>query len=296
MKQPTLADLKAFIAVASERSFRRAADALGISHSALSHAIRGLESTLGARLLNRTTRSVSLTQEGERLLGRLLPLLNELDVALGDVSAQSGQPSGLVRINGSDGAIRLLLEKVVPQFHRRYPQVELDLVAQGQLVDIVERGFDAGIRLGEAVPKDMVAVRLGDDIRFLAVASPSYLANAPALNTPDDLHDHRCIRLRLPSGKRYRWEFSKDAQEIIVDVPGLLTLDSNPLMIEAAAAGLGIAYVPDSFAAPLLTSGHLVAVLKEWCPSIPGLFLYFPSNRHMPQGLRALVDMVKGLG
>jgi DNA-binding transcriptional LysR family regulator len=295
MKQPSLTDLKAFIAVASYRNFRRAADVLGVSHSALSHGMRGLEGILGTRLLNRTTRSVSLTQDGERLLARLTPILGELDAALSDATAASGHPSGVVRINGSEGAIRLLLQTVVPRFHLLYPYVELDLVAQGQLVDIVERGFDAGLRLGEAVPKDMVAVRLGADMRFLAVASPSYLTRFPAPRTPDDLHQHHCIRQRLASGKRYRWEFMKHDQEIAIDVPGPLSLDNNHLMTQAAADGLGIAYVPELYASPFLEAGRLVAVLEDWCPFIPGLFLYFPNNRHVPPGLRALIDVVKEL-
>jgi DNA-binding transcriptional LysR family regulator len=295
MKQPSLTDLNAFITVASYRSFRRAADVLGVSHSALSHAIRGLESNLETRLLNRTTRSVSLTQEGEHLLSRLTPILGELSATLGDVTAASGHPNGVVKINGSEGAIRLLLKTVVPRFRLLYPYVELDLAAEGQLVDIVERGFDAGIRLGEAIPKDMVAVRLGADTRFLAVASPDYLNSFPTPLTPDDLHQHRCIRQRLPSGKRYRWEFMKHDQEITIDVPGTLTLDNNQLMVESAADGLGIAYVPELYATPLLKTGRLVAVLEDWCPFIPGLFLYFPHNRHVPPGLRALVDLAKEL-
>ncbi len=293
MKQPSLTDLNAFITVASYRNFRRAADVLGVSHSALSHAIRGLENTLGTRLLNRTTRSVSLTQDGERLLTRLTPILGELNAALGDATAASGHPSGIIRINGSEGAIRLLFQTIVPRFRFLYPHIELDLAAQGQLVDIVEQGFDAGIRLGEAIPKDMVAVRLGGDTRFLAVASPSYLAGFPAPRTPEDLLQHHCIRQRLPSGKRYRWEFMKHDQEIAIDAPGSLTLDNSQLMVEAAADGLGIAYVPELYATPLMQAGRLVAVLEDWCPLIPGLFLYFPNNRHVPPGLRALIDLIK---
>jgi DNA-binding transcriptional LysR family regulator len=293
MKQPSLTDLNAFIAVAAHRNFRRAANVLGVSHSALSHAMRALESTLETRLLNRTTRSVSLTQDGERLLARLVPVLSNLNAVLSDVTAASGHPTGVVRINASEGAIRLLLQTVVPRFHLLYPDVELDFVAEGQLVDIVERGFDAGVRFGEALPKDMVAVPLGADMRFLAVASPGYLTRFPAPETPDDLHRHRCIRQRLPSGKRYRWEFMKHNQKINVDVPGSLTLDNNQLMVQAATDGLGIAYVPELYASAFLKAGRLVAVLEDWCPFIPGLFLYFPNNRHVPPGLRALIDVVK---
>lgn len=293
MSKPTLTDLKAFMAVAEQRSFRRAADALGTTRSSLSHAVRGLEDSLGARLLHRTTRSVSLTEAGERLLGRIDPLLSELDTALEEVAGAQGRPAGRLRINGNEGAVRLLLQTVVPGFLARYPGVELDLVAEGRLVDIVEQGFDAGVRLGEAVPKDMVAVRLSPDMRFLAVASADYLAAHPAPKVPDELNGHQCIRQRLPSGKRYRWEFLKGRRDVAIDVPGGLTLDNSRLMVEAAMGGLGVAYVPEPYARGALDKGRLVAVLEDWCPPIPGLFLYFPGNRHVPANLRAFIDMVR---
>ncbi len=244
MNKPTLAELRAFMAIAEHGSFRRAADLLGITRSSLSHVMRGLEDRLGARLLHRTTRSVSLTETGERLLKRIDPLMSGLDAALEDVAGEQGRLTGELRINGSEGAIRLLLRNIVPEFMTRYPGVTLDLVAEGKLVDIVGQGFDAGIRLGEAVPRDMIAVRLSPDLRFLAVASPDYLAMYPAPETPDDLARHQCLRQRLPSGKRYRWEFQKRAEEVAIDVPGNLTLDNTQLMVEAAEDGLGIAYVP----------------------------------------------------
>jgi DNA-binding transcriptional LysR family regulator len=293
MSKSTLTDLRAFMAVAEHRSFRRAADLLGLTRSSLSHAVRGLEDSLGARLLNRTTRSVSLTEAGERLLGRLDPLMSDLNAALEDVAGAQGHPLGTLRINGGESAIRLLLQTVVPAFLARYPGVELDLVAEGRLVDIVEQGFDAGVRLGEALPKDMVAVRLGPDLRFLAVASPAYLANHPAPKVPEALLQHQCIRQRLPSGKRYRWEFLKRRQEVAIDVPGSLTLDNIQLMVEASIDGLGIAYVPEPSARAALDEGRLVAVLEDWCPLIPGLFLYFSGTRHMPTSLRAFIDMVR---
>lgn len=293
MSKPTLTDLRAFMAVAEHRSFRRAADLLGMTRSSLSHAVRGLEDNLGTRLLHRTTRSVSMTEAGERLLNRLDPLLQDLATALEEVAGAHGQLQGQLRINGNEAAIRLLLQTVVPAFLARYPGVELDLVAEGRLVDIVGQGFDAGIRLGEAVPKDMVAVRLGPDVRFLAVASPGYLARHPAPEVPDALAGHRCIRQRLPSGKRYRWEFSKRGQSLEIDVPGALTLDNSQLMVEAAGAGMGIAYVPEPYARPALDDGRLVAVLEDWCPPIPGLFIYFPRNRHVPASLRVFIDAIR---
>src|SRR5471030_589398 len=293
MNKPTLAELRAFMAVAEHRSFRRAADLLGVTRSSLSHTVRGLEDRLSARLLHRTTRSVSLTEAGDRLLKRLAPLMTDLAAVLGDVAGEQGRPMGELRINGSEGAIRLLLRDIVPEFMARYPDVSLDLVAEGRLVDIVEQGFDAGIRLGEAVPQDMIAIRVSADIRFLAVASPAYLATHPAPKTPDELVSHQCLRQRLPSGKRYRWEFRRRGQEVAVDVPGTLTLDNLQLMLEAASDGLGIAYLPETYVHTALNEGRLVAVLEAWCPLIPGLFLYFSGSRHVPASLRAFIDIVR---
>lgn len=290
---PTLKDLHAFMAVAQHLSFRRAAELLGVTRSSLSHTLRGLEGKLGTRLLHRTTRSVSLTEAGEQFLARLDPLLGDLGQLLEEVAGAQGRTLGRLKISGSEAAIRLLLETVVPKFLVRYPDVQLDLAAQGQLVDIVQKGFDAGVRLGDAVPKDMVAVRLGPDIRFLAVASPSYLAGHPAPETPDDLGRHQCIRQRFPSGKRYRWEFRKRGEEFVLDVPGALTLDNHQLMVEAAAAGVGIAYVLEAYARPYIDKGDLITVLESWCPYISGLTLYFPKNRHVPGSLRAFIDMAR---
>lgn len=295
MPQPTLADLKAFMAVAEHLSFRRAADMLGITRSALSHSVRSLEERLGARLLHRTTRSVALTEAGERLLARLVPLLGDLDTLLGDIAGQDGQPVGRLRINGSEGAIRQVLLTYVPVFLARYPGIELDLVAEGRLVDIVEQGFDAGLRLGEAVPADMVAIALGPPMRFVAVAAPAYLAAHPAPEHPQGLAAHRCIRQRLPSGKRYRWDFSQDGQELAIEVPGALTLDNNHLMVEAAQAGLGIAYVPEPYACRGLESGQLRRVLEAWCPPIAGIHLYYPGNRQVPATLRVFIDLIKAM-
>ncbi|MGA1799029.1 LysR family transcriptional regulator [Sphingomonas sp. 4RDLI-65] len=293
MSKPSLADLTAFASIAEHRSFRRAADALGVSRSSLSHVMRTLERTLGVRLLHRTTRSVAPTEAGERLLQRLAPVLRDLDEALDAVSDDSGQPSGTLRINGNEAAARLLLGTVVPLFLARYPQMALDLVSEGRLIDIVEQGFDAGIRLAESVPQDMIAVRLGGDMRFVAVASPAYLAANSTPIHPDDLRRHRCIRQRLPSGKLYRWEFARYGQEIAIDVPGVLTLDHSGLMVEAAIDGLGIAFVPEHVARAGLDDDKLAIVLADWSPAIPGLCLYCPGNRHVPAGLRAFIDMVK---
>lgn len=293
MTRPTLADLTAFSTVAAHRSFRAAADQLGVSRSSLSHALRGLERDLGVRLLNRTTRSVSLTEAGERLLARMTPLLRDLDAALDAVSEERGTVGGTLRVNASETAARMLLRAVVPDLLRLHPRLTIDLVTDGRLVDIVEGGFDAGVRLREAVPRDMIAVPIGGETRFLAVGAPAYFAEHAVPLVPDDLRAHRCIRQRLPSGKPYRWEFERGGQEMAIDVPGALTLDHTGLMVEAALDGLGIAYVPEQAVRACLADGRLVAVLGDWCPAIPGLCLYYPGHRHVPAGLRAFIDLLK---
>ncbi|NKL34620.1 LysR family transcriptional regulator [Rhizobium leguminosarum bv. viciae] len=290
--KPTLADLRALSAIVTHRSFRKAAEELALSPSTLSHMMRSLEANMGVRLLNRTTRSVAATEAGERLVTRLTPLFRDFDLALEEVNEFRGHPSGTLRINTSEIAARVLLDAAVPTFLTRYPDMSLDLVTDNRLVDVVADGFDAGIRLREAVPLDMIAVEFGGDTRFVAVASPAYLAAHPAPQTPDELKTQACIRFRLPSGKLFRWEFEKHGHELVVDVPGVLTLDHVELMAQAAAKGLGIAYVSDRTARPFLESGALVTVLDDWCPAIPGLCLYYPGHRHVPQGLRAFITVL----
>lgn len=295
MTEPTLNDLKFFIAVATHRSFRRAADELGLAPSTLSHAMRALESQLGVRLLNRTTRSVALTEAGRQLLARLTPVLGDLAAALDEVDPYRATPAGHVRINAPAIAAALLVRHVVPRVLERNPQVSIDIVSEGRLVDIVEGGFDAGIRLGEAVPLDMVAVRFGGPVRFLCVAAPAYLASAGTPATPDDLAHHQCIRHRMPSGKLYRWEFERQGQELAIDAPGRLTLDGLALMVDAARQGLGIAYVPETAAAKALAEGDLQPVLLDWSPPYPGLHLYYPGHRRVPPALRAFIDVLKSV-
>ncbi len=294
-EKPTFNDLTAFTTIIAHRSFRKAADELGLSPSTLSHMMRGLEARMGVRLLNRTTRSVSPTEAGERLAARLGPALRELDAALEAVDDFRGGPSGTIRINTSNIVIRRLLEKAVPAFLARYPDVALDLVSDGRLIDIVADGFDAGIRLRESVPQDMIAIPFGGPARFITVASPDYIAARGEPLTPPDLSQHDCIRLRMPSGKLYRWEFERHGKETVVDVSGPLTLDDTELMAEAAASGLGIAYVPRHVAEDYLRHGRLAIVLSDWCPEIDGLCLYYPGHRHVPAGLRAFIDLLKEL-
>lgn len=293
MVDVSLPELRAFVIVAQQRSFRRAADLAGVSRSSLSHALRALERRVGARLLHRTTRSVALTEAGERLLARLAPTLRDLDDMLGAVSDDGTAVAGALRINANEGGARWLLRNAVPAFLRQYPRVSLELLTDGRLVDIVAEGFDAGVRLLEAVPQDMVAVPFGGDTRFIAVAAPAYALEHGSPGNPQDLRHHRCIRQRLPSGKAYRWEFARDGQEIAIDVPGGLTLDNNTLMIEAAIGGLGIAFVPEPYARPALDAQHLVALLEDWSPPSPGLCLYYSRNRHLPATLRAFIEVVR---
>lgn len=293
MKRPSWNELLAVKTVADQRSFRRAADLLGLKRSTLSHTIKGLESALGVRLFHRTTRSVALTETGEMLIARMTPLLTQMDELLNDVTASNHQPYGTLRISASDAAISLLLETLLPTFIQKYPGIEIDLVAQGQLVDIVEQGFDAGIRLSEDVPKDMVAITLSGPLRFLTVASPDYLASRSPIQHPQDLMQHMCLRQRLPGGKRYHWEYEKDEQRFALDVPGSLTLDSGALMAEAAISGLGVAYVPELYAQSGLNNQRLVTVLEEWTIASQGIALYFSQHRHMPVALRLFVDTLK---
>lgn len=292
-EKPTLNDLTAYTAIITHRSFRKAADELGLSPSTLSHMMRGLEKKMGVRLLNRTTRSVSPTEAGERLAATLGPALRQLDAALEAVDDFRGGPSGTLRINTSNIVIRRLLEQAVPIFLGRYPDMQLDLVSDGRLIDIVADGFDAGIRLRETVPQDMIAIAFGGPARFVAVAAPGYISAHGEPLAPQDLLRHACIRLRMPSGKLYRWEFERRGEELTVDVQGALTLDDTELMAEAAASGLGIAYVPQHVAADRLAAGRLVTVLSDWCPLIDGLCLYYPGQRHVPAGLRAFITVLK---
>ena len=291
--RPSLAELISFATVASRKSFRQAADELRVSPSTLSHTIRALEARLGVRLLHRTTRSVAMTEVGQALLLRVQPLVRDLDTALGDIDDYRSNPSGTLKINSNFIGARVLLQLAVPKFLARYPEMHLDLVTEGRLVDIVAEGFDAGIRLAESVPKDMIAVALGGPDRFVAVAAPSYLKKRGIPKAPLDLLQHSCIRYRMRNGRIYHWEFERRDQSVDVDVPGKLTLDEDRLMLDAAIKGLGIAFVPERAASEAIASRKLSLLLDDWCPRFPGLCLYYPGHRLVPAGLRALVDVLK---
>lgn len=291
--RPSLTELTAFMAVATHRSFRRAADELGTAPSTLSHTVRALEERLGVRLLNRTTRSVSPTEAGLSLLNRLHKVMNSLDEALDATAAFRGNVAGRVRINAPRVTIAYLVREILPLMTERYPDVEVDLVADGRLIDIVSAGFDAGVRLMEAIPKDMVAVPFGKPVHFLCVASPAYLERAGEPLTPHDLTQHRCIGHRLPSGKLYKWEFERAGQELTVETGGTVVLDDEDLMIEAAASGLGIAYVVSWIAKPAIAAGQVKPVLTSWMHPPERIAVYYPGHRSVPPPLRAFIDVVK---
>lgn len=293
MRRPSWHELQAIKTLGEQRSFRRAAEMLGLKRSSLSHLVKTLEQNLGVQLFQRTTRSVSLTDAGQQLIDRLAPLLNEMDEVLHDVSARRQQHAGTLRISASDAAISILLEKVVPGFCADYPNIQLDFAAQGELVDITAAGFDAGIRLIEDVPQDMVAIALGGPLNFITVASPAYLAAHAPIKQPQDLLQQQCIRHCLPSGKRYRWEYENAGKRYELDVPGTITLDNNALMTRAAISGLGIAYVPSLYAEAALQSGQLVELLADWRVQSAGLALWFPPNQHQSMALRLFIDALK---
>ncbi|MEM5310142.1 LysR family transcriptional regulator [Paraburkholderia sp. JHI869] len=292
MKTSGLVELEAVLAVARHRSFRAAADELSVSTSALSHAVAALEGRIGVRLFNRTTRSVALTEAGAQFVGSVSPALSTIREALDQAGSFRDTPSGTLRINTSAGAAKQVMP-VLMAFLKRYPEMKLDLVTEGRLIDIVVEGYDAGIRLAEIVPQDMIAVPFGDRQRFAVVGSPEYFAKHKPPRTPADLKLHRCIRSRMPSGQIYQWEFERRGQAVRVDVEGALTLDEPGLMLAAARDGLGLTYLTEWNVNADLEAGTLVRVLEDWTPPLDGLCLYYPGRRHAPAGLRALIETIR---
>ena len=293
MSRSGLTELNAVVAVATHRNFRSAATELGISPSALSHAVAALEARLGVRLFNRTTRSVALSDAGAQFLQRIRPALSEISEAMAAVGALGETPSGTLRLNVADGAGADMLGPVVAEYLRRYPEMSLDIVAEGRLVDIVAEGFDAGFRLFEAVPRDMIAVRCGPDLSYFVVGSPDYLREHGWPKKPADLLAHNCIRKRMPSGSIYRWEFERHSEQVALDVKGNLTLGSNALAIDAALRSVGLAFAAEWLVADHVAAGRLERVLTDWTPPFPGLCLYYPGHRHVPAGLRAFIDVMR---
>ncbi|MCM3605963.1 LysR family transcriptional regulator [Cupriavidus pauculus] len=292
MKTSGLAELESVLAVARHRSFRAAANELSVSTSALSHAVAALEARLGVRLFHRTTRSVALTEAGSAFVGSVAPALASIREAMAQAGDFRDTPSGTLRINTSLGAAHQVMP-VFAAFLQRYPDMKLDIVTENKLVDIVVEGFDAGIRLAGTVPQDMIAVPFGDRQRFAVVGSPAYFADHRKPRTPADLKAHRCIRSRMPSGAIYHWEFERHGEVMRFDGDGALTLDDAGLMLKAARAGLGLAYLTEWNVDADVRAGTLVRVLEDWTPPLDGLCLYYPSRRHASAGMRALVELIR---
>ncbi len=294
MARENLNDLNAFVAVAREQSFTRAAAKLGVSQSALSHTIRGLESRLGLRLLMRTTRSVSPTPAGERLLETAGPRFDEIDDELAALSELRDKPAGTIRITSDEHAVATILQPKLAKPLLDYPDIKVEIVVDFGLIDIVAQRYDVGVRLGDQVAKDMIAVRISQDIRMAVVGAPSYFAKRTRPRTPHDLTGHNCINLRLPTyGGLYAWEFKKSGHELKVRVEGQWVFNGTNQMLNAALAGCGLAYIPEDLAQPYIADGRLKPVLKDWCPVFPGYHLYYPSRRQSSRALGVLIDALR---
>lgn len=293
MARQGLIELEAVLAIARKGSFRAAALELGISTTALSNAIGKLERQLGVRLFNRTTRSVSLTDAGRAFVDRVGPALESIHQAMDAARSQQETPSGTLRINAFATAAREILSPLILEFLRRYPQVHIDLVTEGRLVDVVAEGFDLGIRSSDLVPSDMIAIPLGPVRRFAVVASPSYLQGNGRPRVPPDLAGHPCIRVRLPNGALYRWQFEKDGQPLQIDVQGPITLDEASLARMAALEGVGIGFFMEPDVRDDIASGRLVQILEDWTPPLKPLCLYYPSRRNPSAAFKAFVGLAR---
>jgi len=294
MEREDWASLAAFAVVAEERSFTRASARLGVSPSALSHTLRHLEERLRIRLLARSTRSVSTTDAGERLLARLRPALADISNAVEDLGRLLERPSGHIRITASRSAVRAVLTPVLPEFIAKFPDVVVEVLVEAGFTDIVARRFDAGIRLGESLEKDVVAVPVTGELRMAVVGTPSYFAQHPKPASPRELRSHRCINMRLPSaGVLYKWEFERGQRKIEVAVEGPLIFDDEEMVLDAALHGAGLAYVLQDEVASLLEAGALTRVLEDWCPPFPGFFLYYPSRRQISPAFGAFIDAIR---
>ena len=294
MTQTKVNDLQAFLAVARDQSFTKAAARLGITPSALSHTIRALEERLGVRLLARTTRNVAPTEAGDRLMRSIAPLFDQIAAEVDALGALREKPAGTIRITCTDDVIELYLRPRLASFLKNYPDITLELFVDYGFTNIVEERFDAGIRLGEAISKDMIAVRISPDWRLAVVGSPAYFERCPPPATPYDLTGHACVNIRhRPSGAIYAWEFEKDGKAFTVKGEGQLVFNSIVHMLNGALDGIGLAYVPEALAAPYLADGRLKEVLADWCPYFQGFHLYYPHRRQASPAFSAFVDAVR---
>lgn len=294
MKREDFGDLIAFLAVCEERSFTRAAARLGTSQSALSHVVKRLEERMGLRLLTRTTRTVVPTEAGEKLAETLRPALDDIEARLDSLNALRDRPAGTIRLTAPREAARMILFPKVRGLLRDYPDINVEIDLDQRFTDIVAERFDAGVRLGESIGQDMIAVRIGPDLRMCVAGSPAYFARHGRPQTPDDLTGHRCINMRLPTlGGLYAWEFGRDGRDFTVRVAGQFTCNDPDTILEAAAEGLGLCCLPDSHVRPLLASGALEAVLTDWCPGFPGYHLYYPSRRQPSPAFTLLLEALR---
>ncbi|WP_322415410.1 LysR family transcriptional regulator [Mesorhizobium huakuii] len=297
MPRDNLNELTAFLAVAREKSFTRAAAQLGVSQSALSHTVRALEERLGVRLLTRTTRSVAPTEAGERLVRSVGPRLDEIEAELAALSALREKPAGTIRLTAGEHAAEAVLWPAIARLLPDYPDIRVEIIVDYGLTDIVAERYDAGVRLGEQVAHDMIAVRIGPDMRMAVVGSPAYFARQPKPRTPQELTNHNCINLRLPTyGGLYAWEFEKAGRELKVRVEGQLIFNTAGLRMNAVLDGLGLAYLPEDQLRAHLADGRLVRVLADWCPPFPGYHLYYPSRRQATPAFSLLVDALRYRG
>lgn len=294
MRRENVNDLIAFIEVARERSFTKAAAKLGVSQSALSYTVRTLEGRIGLQLLTRTTRSVSLTEAGERLLRTIGPRLDEIEAEISSLSELRDKPAGTVRITSVEHAAETILWPALAPLLRGYPDVNVEIITDYRLIDIVAERYDAGVRLGEQVDKDMIAVRIGSNFRMAVVAAPSYFASRPRPLSPQDLTGHDCIGLRLPThGGLYAWDFRKDARALEVRIQGRVVFNTVGMMRNAALEGLGLAYLPEDVVEAALRKGQLVRILEDWCPPLPGYHLYYTSRRQPSPAFALVVDTLR---
>ncbi len=297
MKRTDFDDITAFLAVAHEGSFTKAAAKLGVSQSALSQTVRNLEARMGLRLLARTTRSVASTEAGERLIGVIGPKLAEIEAELAALSALRNRPSGRVRISAGEHAADAVLWPAVQKLLPHYPDITVEIIVDNALTDIIAERLDAGVRLGEQVAKDMVAVRIGPDLHMAVVGAPAYFAGRKRPQVPQDLTGHNCINLRLPTaGGLYAWELEKGDRKLRVRVDGQLVISSAGLAVKAALAGAGLAFVPEDRVLDHMTEGRLIRVLADWCPPFSGLHLYYPSRRQPTPAFSVLVDALRYRG
>jgi DNA-binding transcriptional LysR family regulator len=293
LRRSDVADLTYFLEIAKQRNFRRAGLELGISASALSHALRGLEERLGVRLLNRTSRSVTLTAVGEALQAAILDPFDEIGRAVDGLTRYRDAPMGRVRLSVPTEAADHLVAPVLGTFLDRYPDVEIEISVSNRMIDVVEGGYDAGIRYGGTVPEDMIAQRLSADIRWLVVAAPSYLERFGAPTHPHDLQGHRCVRIRIGDDRIYRWEFERGGEELAVTIPGALTVDQGQVALHAVKQGAGLMYAPEPMVRQALQGNELRTVLDDWAPLGPGFHIYYSSRRQVPAALRLFIELVR---